>query len=145
VTPDVLRQMEAARPVYTVLRRSLCVHSAKPLPPEGVHFDLANVRRMPLGQTSITRTLHGLIEAGMISKSPIKGKYRLTDEFVDSLKSEMTEGMPRGIFIHFPDLRVFDISGIEEWTEEELDRYTRRLKERWTIRTKQAGRVEAAP
>jgi hypothetical protein len=57
----------------------------------------------------------------------------------------MTEGMPRGVFIHFPDLRVFDISGIEEWTEEELDRYTRRLKERWTIRTKQAGRVEAAP
>jgi hypothetical protein len=112
---------------------------------KGVHFDSANVRRMPLGQTSITRTLHGLIEAGIISKSPIKGKYRLTDEFVDSLKNEMTEGMPRGIFIHFPDLRIFDISGIEEWTEEELDRYTRRLKERWTIRTKQAGRVEAGP
>ena len=111
---------------------------------KGVHFDSANVRRMPLGQTSITRTLRGLIEAGIISKSPIKGKYRLTDEFVDSLKSEMTEGMPRGIFIHFPDLRIFDISGIEEWTEEELDRYMRRLKERWTIRTKQAGRVEAA-
>ena len=110
---------------------------------KGVHFDSASVRRMPLGQTSITRTLHGLIEAGIISKSPIKGKYRLTDEFVDSLKSEMTEGMPRGIFIHFPDLRIFDISGIEEWTEEELDRYMRRLKERWTIRTKQAGRVEA--
>ena len=111
---------------------------------KGVHFDSASVRRMPLGQTSITRTLHGLIEAGIISKSPIKGKYRLTDEFVDSLKSEMTEGMPRGIFIHFPDLRIFDISGIEEWTEEELDRYMRRLKERWTIRTKQAGCEEAA-
>jgi hypothetical protein len=110
---------------------------------KGVHFDSASVRRMPLGQTSITRTLHGLIEAGIISKSPIKGKYRLTDEFVDSLKSETTEGMPRGIFIHFPDLRIFDISGIEEWTEEELDRYMRRLKARWTIRTKQAGRVEA--
>jgi hypothetical protein len=111
---------------------------------KGVHFDSASVRRMSLGQTSITRTLHSLIEAGIISKSPIKGKYRLTDEFVDSLKSEMTEGMPRGIFIHFPDLRVFDISGIEEWTEEELDWYMRRLKERWTIRTKQAGRGESA-
>ena len=79
---------------------------------KGVHFDSASVRRMPWGQTSITRTLHGLIEAGIISKSPIKGKYRLTDEFVDSLQSEMTEGMPRGIFIHFPDLRIFDISGV---------------------------------
>ena len=93
--------------------------------------------------TSTWPTCGGCLEAGIISKSPIKGKYRLMDEFVDSLKSEMTEGMPRGIFIHFPDLRVFDISGIEEWTEEELDRYMRRLKARWTIRTKQAGRVEA--
>jgi hypothetical protein len=110
--------------IHTALRRSLCIHSAEPLPPERCPLRLGQRAEDAFGATSITRTLHGLIEASIISKKPIKGKYRLTDKFVDSLKSEMTEGMPRGIFIHFPDLRIFEISGIEEWTEEELDRYT---------------------
>ena len=54
------------------------------------------------------------------------------------MKLDIIKGMPRGILVHYPDLKVFDVSGIEEWTEEELDRYIARLRERWQIRRGQA-------
>ena len=105
---------------------------------KGVHFDSKSIWGMPFGHTSIGRTFQGLLEAGIISKSRVKGKYRLTDEFRESMRAEITKDMPREIFIHYPDLAVFDISGIGDWTKEELDWYIERLRERWQIRKRQA-------
>jgi hypothetical protein len=108
---------------------------------KGVHFDSADVWAMPFGRTSVTRTFRRLVDAGVISKSPVKGKYRFGDKFLDALTAEITRGMPRDLFLHYPDLKIFDVSGIGEWKEEELDRYVARLKERWKIRREQAGFV----
>ena len=109
---------------------------------KGIHFDSASIWRMPLDHNSINRTLQGLVEARVISKSPVKGRYRLTDEFRESMRTEITRDMPREIFIHYPDLTVFDLSGIGDWTEEELDTYIARLRERWQIRRRQADARE---
>lgn len=105
---------------------------------KGVHFDSASIWRMPLDHNSIGRTFQGLVEGGVISKSPIRGRYRLADEFRESMKIEITKGMPREIFVHYPDLMIFDLSGIGSWTAEELETYIARLRERWRTRRRQA-------
>ena len=106
---------------------------------KGVLFDSQSIWELPFNHNRIGRTFRALIDAGVIRKSPIRGKYRLTNGFLDAMKQDITERMPRGVFLHYPDLTIFDISGIGSWTEEELERYVRRLKERWLLRRKQLG------
>jgi len=106
---------------------------------KGVHFDSADIWAMPFAHNRVTRTFRGLIDAGVLSKSSVRGKYRFSDSFLAYLTSETTRGMPRDLFLHFPDLMVFDVSGVGEWTEEELDRYVARLRARWKTRREQAG------
>ena len=106
---------------------------------KGVLFDSQSIWGLPFNHNRIGRTFRALIDAGVIRKSPIRGKYRLTNGFLDAMKQDITERMPRGVFLHYPDLTVFDVSGIGSWTEEELERYVRRLKERWLLRRKQLG------
>ena len=89
---------------------------------------------MPFDHNSVGRTLRALIDAEVISRSPVRGKYRFTDTFAEMLKQDVTKDMPRELFIHYPDLRVFDIAGIDLWTEAEFKWYTERLRERWLIR-----------
>src|SRR5437870_7138940 len=106
---------------------------------KGVLFDSRSIWELPFNHNRVGRTFRALIDASVIGKSPIRGKYRLTNGFLDAMKQDINEGMPRGVFLHYPDLTVFDISGIGSWTEEELERYVRRLKERWLLRRKQLG------
>ena len=110
---------------------------------KGVLFDSQSIWELPFNHNRVGRTFRALIDASVIRKSPIRGKYRLTNGFLDAMKQDITERMPRGVFLHYPDLNVFDISGIGSWTEEELERYVRRLKERWLLRRKQLGTQEA--
>jgi len=106
---------------------------------KGVLFDSQSIWELPFSHNRIGRTFRALIDAGVIRKSPVRGKYRLTSDFLDAMKHDITGRMPRGVFLHFPDLTVFDISGVASWTEEELERYVKRLRERWLFRRKQAG------
>ncbi len=103
---------------------------------QGVYFDSHSVRLLPFSKNSISRPLRALINSGVIMKSTRRGKYLLTDGFLDAMKQDITKGMPRGPFVHYPDLTVFDISGIESWTEEELEVYIKELKRRWMLRAK---------
>jgi hypothetical protein len=48
----------------------------------------------------------------------------------------MVRTMPRRLFIHCPDAAVFDISGIDDWTEEELEIYVRELRKHWREKTR---------
>jgi len=71
----------------------------------------------------------------VIRKSTARAKYLFTEAFLEAAEREITGGMPRGIFVHYPDLSIFDVCGIGNWTEEELQIYVRRLREHWVRRT----------
>ena len=111
---------------------------------KGVHFDSSSIWAMPFDHNNVSRTFRALIDAGIVSKSPIRGKYRFTDTFAEMLKQDVTKNMPRELFIHYPDLRIFDLAGIEQWTEAELAWYTERLRERWLIRTRQLAETPSS-
>src|SRR5580700_8501267 len=98
---------------------------------QGVYFDSQSVYRLPANKALVTKTLRALVDEGVIRKSSTRAKYLFTDAFLEAMGDQIAEGMPRGIFVHYPDLAVFDICGIGNWTEEELQVYVRRLKERW--------------
>ena len=102
---------------------------------QGVYFDSQSVYGLPVNKRLVTKTLRALLDAGVVRKSRARGKYLFTDPFLEATEREITGGMPRGIFVHYPDLSVFDVCGIGSWTEEELQVYVRRLREHWVLRT----------
>ena len=101
---------------------------------QGVVFDSRSIRRLPVDQSMVKRAFRGLTRAGAITKSRARRKYLLSDEFLEALHTEVTKGMPRGTFIHYPDLSVFDVCGVGDWTAEELETYVARLRKRWRLR-----------
>lgn len=102
---------------------------------QGVYFDSESVYGLPINKRLVTKTLRALLDAGVIRKSTARAKYLFTDPFLEATEHQITGGMPRGIFVHYPDLSVFDVCGIGSWTEEELQAYVRRLREHWVRRT----------
>ncbi len=102
---------------------------------QGVYFDAHSIYGLPVSKRHVTRTLRALLDAGVIGRSTTRAKYLFTDAFLEAIGREITGGMPRGIFVHYPDLCIFDICGIGSWTEEELQVYVRRLREHWVLRS----------
>ena len=101
---------------------------------QGVVFDSRSVRRLPVDQSKVDRALRGLIRGGVVTRSEIKTKYLLTDEFLEMLRHDITRSMPRGDFLHYPDLSIFDACGIGSWSADELETYVMRLRKRWALR-----------
>ena len=101
---------------------------------QGVFFDSRSLLRIPANRRTIFRSLRALVKAGVAAKSKARTKYLLTDEFLEVLHREITRGMPRGNFIHFPDLSVFEVCGIGSWSADELRSYQARLEKRWMLR-----------
>jgi len=102
---------------------------------EGAFFDSHTIRELHFNSRQVDRVLHNLASSGVIAKRARRGKYLLTDSFIESLKGEIARGARHRIFIPIPDLGVFDVSGIEHWTEHELAVYTKELRDRWLLRT----------
>jgi hypothetical protein len=103
---------------------------------QGVFFDSHNLRRLPFNRYLVIRVFQDLVDSGIIMRSTPKRKYVFTRQFLDGMKQEATKIMPRRIFVHFPDFAVFDISGMEEWTEEELDLYVRKFRDHWLLKVR---------
>jgi hypothetical protein len=101
---------------------------------QGVYFDSRTIRTLPATKNMIHRALRALIAAGVVTKSRARKKYLLTDEFLDWARREITRQMPRGTFIHHPDLSVFEVCGIGDWTPEELKTFMDKLEQRWILR-----------
>jgi hypothetical protein len=116
-------------------REALAATVAVEMLAQGVYFDSRSVYGLPVNRRLVSKTLRALIDAGIIKKSTSRGKYLFTDAFLGEIGREVTGNMPRGIFVHYPDLSIFDICGIGNWTEEELQVYVKRLRERWVLRT----------
>ncbi|MDG7006633.1 MAG: hypothetical protein JRN06_00145 [Nitrososphaerota archaeon] len=101
---------------------------------EGVYFDIHAIRKLPVSKDLVTRTLKALIAAGVVTRSRARSKYLLTDEFLDALRQEIAGRMPRGSFIHHPDLAIFEVCGISDWSADEIKEYVDRLNQRWILR-----------
>ena len=101
---------------------------------EGVYFDSRRIRGLPVRKGMIYRALKGLIAAGVVERTRARTKYLLTDAFLDDVRQEVTKVMPRGTFVHHPDLSVFEICGLGDWTADELNAYVTKLTQRWMHR-----------
>ena len=125
--------MTAALP--KLRREALAAIIALEMLTQGVYFDAHSVYGLPVSKRMVTRTIRALMDAGLIGRSTTRAKYLFTDAFLEAMGREISGGMPRGIFVHYPDLCIFDICGIGSWTEEEVQVYVRRLREHWVLRT----------
>jgi excisionase family DNA binding protein len=112
---------------------------------QGIHFDSQRIWRMPMGRNHVWRAFRALINSGVIEKlATVRGRYRFTEGFLEAVKRDITRGMPRGIFLHYPDLSLFDIAGMELWTEDEFEIYAKRQRAHWMLLVGQLkGRTNA--
>jgi hypothetical protein len=101
---------------------------------QGVVFDTRTILRLPVPKGMIYRALKGLKRAGVVTRSEARTKYLLSDNFLEGIRQEITKDMPRGMFIHYPDLSVFDVCGIEDWSAQELETYVAKIRQRWVLR-----------
>ena len=101
---------------------------------QGVYFDSTSAYRIPADKSLFWRAIRALESAGVVTRSRARKKYLLTDDFLEYMRQEITKRMPRGTFLHHPDLSVFEICGIGDWSAEELNAYVRRLTDRWMLR-----------
>ena len=101
---------------------------------QGTYFDSRSVRSLPISKVMVWRVMKALMSAGVVERSRARKKYLLTDGFLEAMKQEITRNMPRGAFVHHPDLSVFEMCGIGDWSPEELDAYMGMLRRRWALR-----------
>lgn len=100
----------------------------------GVFFDSRSAYSLPVSKSLVRRAFRALRAAEVVTRTRARKKYILTDQFLEALRQEITRGMPRGAFVRYPDLSVFDVSGVESWSAEELEAYVARLRQRWMLR-----------
>lgn len=98
---------------------------------EGVYFESRNIWRLPFNRESVRRTFRNLVDSGVIAKSKPRGKYLLTEGYMGSMKKDIVARRPHGVFVQCPDFAVFEACGLEDWTVEEFEIYTGRLRKRW--------------
>ena len=98
---------------------------------EGVYFESSNIWRLPFNRESVRRTFRNLVDSGVIAKSKPRGKYLLTEGYMRRMKKDIVARRTHGVLVQCPDFAVFEACGLEDWTVEELDIYTGRLRKRW--------------
>ena len=105
----------------------------------GIAFDSHDLRKLPFRQSQITRVVKVLMDAGVLTRIGTRQKYLFTGEFLTILKEQVLQRTPRSGIIQFPVMTTFDACGVEHWSEQELDRFIRTLKDHWqSLRKKQA-------
>ena len=102
---------------------------------EGVAFDSHDLRKLQYSQTLVTKVLKSLQHSGVLERVNAR-KYLFTDKFSGLLKEEILRKTPRSGLMQFPAMTVFDMCGIESWTESDVDHFTTRVGEHWSDMTK---------
>jgi len=106
---------------------------------QGAYFDSRNIWGLHFNRDSVRRAFRNLIDSEVIKRSGRRGKYLLTDKFLNAMKEDVARVRPRGIFIHYPDFGVFDICGIGSWSEDEIEVYVKRLRKHWLQASRASG------
>lgn len=109
----------------------------------GIAFDSHDLRKLPFQPAHVTRVLRALQNSGVLTRVTAR-KYLFADSFQQLLKGEILAKTPRSGIIQFPTLTIFDICGLEGWSERELEHFVRRLREHWLdLAGKQQNMIKA--
>jgi hypothetical protein len=98
---------------------------------EGIAFDTHDLRRLPISPALITKVLRSLQQSGVLQRVNT-GKYLFTGSFSGAMKERVLGKTPRSELMQFPAMTVFDMCGIECWTERDLEHFTQRLRQYWS-------------
>jgi hypothetical protein len=107
---------------------------------EGVLFDMGDFRRRHYNKNLVTRVVKALVESGVLKKVRDRRNYVLTERFLGILKEEIRRKTPVSGIHQFPSLDVFDVGGIENWTEHDLDVYVEEMRK---LRCRLSGKKAA--
>ena len=108
---------------------------------EGIAFDTHDLRRLKFSSALITKVLRSLQQSGVLQRVNT-GKYLFADNFSGAMKDRILRKTPRNELMQFPSMTVFDMCGIECWTERDLEYFTRRLKQHWSSLIVKADMLE---
>jgi hypothetical protein len=98
---------------------------------EGVAFDIHDLRKLPFSPAFVTKVLASFRGSGILRRVSTR-KYLFTDSFVGIVKDEVLRKTPRSGLMQFPAMMVFDMCGIESWSERDLEHFTKRLRQHWS-------------
>ncbi|HEV2227081.1 MAG TPA: hypothetical protein VGR56_09805, partial [Nitrososphaerales archaeon] len=93
---------------------------------EGIAFDTGDLKKHGFSHNMLTRVLGSLRQSGVLERVNSR-KYLFADSFSRILKEDVLGKTPRSGLMQFPTMAVFDMCGIETWTERDLDNFVRRL------------------
>jgi hypothetical protein len=108
---------------------------------EGIAFDTHDLRMLSYSPSLITRVLRSLQQSGVLQRVN-SGKYLFTDRFSGVVREGVLGKAPRSGLMQFPTMAVFDMCGMECWTESDLECFTQRLKQHWSGRAAKSGMIE---
>jgi len=97
---------------------------------EGIAFDSHDLRKLPYRPAFVTKVLKTLREEGVLERVNTR-KYLLREEFVKTVKEEIMAKVPRNQLMQFPVTTIFDMCGVESWSEQELEGFVTRFREHW--------------
>jgi hypothetical protein len=106
----------------------------------GVAFDSHDLRKLPFRPSHITRVVNALLESHVLTRIGRRKKYLFTTEFQSLLKEQILQKTPRSGIIQFPSMTAFEVCGVEHWSEQELERFIREMRDNWqAMRQKQSA------
>lgn len=100
---------------------------------QGIAFDTHDLKKHRFSSTLVTKVLRSLRQAGVLERVNLR-KYLLAGPFSRILKEDVLAKTPRSGLMQFPTMTVFDICGIETWTERDLENFTKMLRQHWAER-----------
>jgi hypothetical protein len=99
---------------------------------EGIAFDTGDLKKHGFSHSLLTKVLGSLRQSGVLEPvSRSHRKYFFADSFSRILKEDILGKTPRSGLMQFPAMAVFDVCGMETWTEHDLDSFVRRLRHHW--------------
>jgi hypothetical protein len=112
------------------MREELAVLIGLEILTEGIFFDTHDLRKLPFSDAQITRVLASLQNSKVLTRVNSR-KYLFTEEFLALLREELGRKAPRGGIAQFPDMGVFDVCGMADWSEEEVEQFAKGLRKHW--------------
>jgi hypothetical protein len=101
---------------------------------EGIAFDTGDLKKHGFSHNLLTKVLGSLRQSGVLEQmTRSRRKYLFADSFSRILKEDVLGKTPRSGLMQFPAMAVFDMCGIETWTEHDLDSFVGRLRQHWEV------------